>query len=441
MAFAQFFNSECLRSGRRTSSAVGPGIKNTREICGFNEPTRKTVAGIAFAYQLPSCGTELPRLFCHGPGIRVVHLLRRQDFTSPYFGRAEIPGDRINCEHYNSFGRKAHVAWRCGGSCWRQWFHGQFGADGRHLGRHQLQANFGTAQFHRHADVGALRLQRLQQVGDEEPAAEAGLQGALQDDRDRARSSTRRSPTSSPSAMKDWAIEKGATHYAHVFYPADRPDGRKARQLPLARRRRRRDGRVHRQAADPGRARRLELPDRRHPRHVRSPRLHDLGRHQPGLHSGKPERHDALHSDGVRLLDRRSARQEDAAAAFDAGAQQAGPAHAEAVRQDRRRVRRLDRRPRAGILPDRPPLLLRPARPADRRPHACSAPSRRRARSSKIITSARFPSACWPSCWKSSASCSSSAFRSRRATTKWPRPSTKSPRCSSRPTWRPITSS
>ena len=21
------------------------------------------------------------------------------------------------------------------------------------------------------------------------------------------------------SAMKDWAIEKGATHYAHVFYP------------------------------------------------------------------------------------------------------------------------------------------------------------------------------------------------------------------------------
>ena len=56
--------------------------------------------------------------------------------------------------------------------------------------------------------------------------------------------------------------------------------------------------------------------------------------------------------------------------AFDAGAQQAGAARAEAVRQDGRRVRRVDRRPRAGILPDRPPLLLRPARPAHRRPHA-----------------------------------------------------------------------
>ena len=31
--------------------------------------------------------------------------------------------------------------------------------------------------------------------------------------------STRSSPTPSPSAMKDWAMEKGATHYAHVFYP------------------------------------------------------------------------------------------------------------------------------------------------------------------------------------------------------------------------------
>ncbi len=49
------------------------------------------------------------------------------------------------------------------------------------------------------------------------------------------------------SAMKDWAIEKGATHYAHVFYPADRADRREARQLPRARRRRRRDRRVQRQ--------------------------------------------------------------------------------------------------------------------------------------------------------------------------------------------------
>ena len=37
------------------------------------------------------------------------------------------------------------------------------------------------------------------------------------------------------SAMKDWAMEKGATHYAHVFYPLTGPDRREARQLPRAR--------------------------------------------------------------------------------------------------------------------------------------------------------------------------------------------------------------
>ena len=34
------------------------------------------------------------------------------------------------------------------------------------------------------------------------------------------------------AAMKDWAIEKGASHYAHVFPSAHRIDRRKARQLP-----------------------------------------------------------------------------------------------------------------------------------------------------------------------------------------------------------------
>ena len=200
------------------------------------------------------------------------------------------------------------------------------------------------------------------------------------------------------AAMKDWAIEKGATHYAHVFYPltgltAEKhdsflsPDG---------------DGgahrRVHRQDADPGRARRVELPDRRHPRHLRSARLHGLGRHQPGLPPREPERHDALHPDGVRVVDGRGARQEDAAAALDAGAEQAGAAHPEAVRPREARDGRLVRGRRAGVLPDRPALLLRAARPAQRRPHALRRASRRRARSSRTTTSARSPSACWPSC-------------------------------------------
>ena len=54
-------------------------------------------------------------------------------------------------------------------------------------------------------------------------------------------------------------------------------------------------------------------------------------------------------------------------------------------------------RRRAGVLPDRPALLPRPPRPAQRRVAPCSAPSRRRARSSTTTTSAPSPSGCSPS--------------------------------------------
>ena len=114
------------------------------------------------------------------------------------------------------------------------------------------------------------------------------------------------------AAMKDWAMEKGATHYAHVFYPSDPPHRREARQLLRARRRRFRHRRVPGQDADPGRARRLELPQRRAPGHLRGPGLHRLGRHQPGLHPREPERQHAVHPHRVRLDDRRGPRQQDA---------------------------------------------------------------------------------------------------------------------------------
>ena len=141
------------------------------------------------------------------------------------------------------------------------------------------------------------------------------------------------------AAMKAWALGKGATHYAHVFYPltgltAEKhdsflsPDGEGGAITEFA-------GKT----LDPGRARRLELPERRHPRHLRGPRLHRLGRHQPGLHPREPERHHALHPDRVRVVDRRGARQEDAAAALEPGAQHAGPAHPEAVRPREARAR------------------------------------------------------------------------------------------------------
>ena len=56
---------------------------------------------------------------------------------------------------------------------------------------------------------------------------------------------------------------------------------------------------------------------------VRGPRLHGLGRDQPRLPDGDRQRHHALHPDRVRVVDRRGARQEDAAAALEAGAQHA----------------------------------------------------------------------------------------------------------------------
>ena len=70
----------------------------------------------------------------------------------------------------------------------------------------------------------------------------------------------------------------------HPLVPADdRPDRREARLVPDADRRRPRRRRVQRQGAGPRRARRLELPLRRHPRHLRGPRLHRLGPDQPAV--------------------------------------------------------------------------------------------------------------------------------------------------------------
>ena len=131
--------------------------------------------------------------------------------------------------------------------------------------------------------------------------------------------SIRRSPMSSPRAMKDWAIENGATHYTHWFQPLTGLDRGEARLARLARRRRRRGLQLLRLGAGPGRAGRVQLPVGRHPRDLRGPRLHRVGCHQPGVpHAGRQQRH-ALHPDGVRVVDRRGARHQDPAAAFGRG--------------------------------------------------------------------------------------------------------------------------
>ena len=106
------------------------------------------------------------------------------------------------------------------------------------------------------------------------------------------------------SAMKDWALEKGATHYAHVFYPLTGLTAEKHDSFlePVG------DGSSLAEFAgktlDAGRAGRVELPERRAAQHVRGPRVHRLGRDEPGVHPGEPERQHPVHPDRLRVDDR-----------------------------------------------------------------------------------------------------------------------------------------
>ena len=53
-------------------------------------------------------------------------------------------------------------------------------------------------------------------------------------------------------AMKQWAVEKGATHYTHWFQPHDRRHGGEARQLHCPCRRRQDPHGILRKRAGPG---------------------------------------------------------------------------------------------------------------------------------------------------------------------------------------------
>ena len=231
-------------------------------------------------------------------------------------------------------------------------------------------------------------------------------------------------------------------HPLHALVPAaDRLDRREARLLLRARRRRHRDRRVLRQGAHPGRAGRVLVPDRRHPRDLRGARLHRLGPDLAGLHPREPERRAAVHPDRVRVVDRRGARPQDPAAALDGRAVHGGHPRAEAARRRRRHARLHHGRARAGVLPDRRAVLLRAPRPLHHRAARCSAPSRRRATSSTTTTSARSPSASSRACSRPSRSWPSSACRSRPATTRSRPTSTRWRRSSRTPTSAPTTSS
>ena len=169
--------------------------------------------------------------------------------------------------------------------------------------------------------------------------------------------------------MKDWALEKGATHYTHWFQPLTGSTAEKHDSFyaPVGRRHRPRP--VQRQGADQGRAGRVELPDGRHPGDLRGAWLHGVGPDQPRVHHREPQRGLPLHPDGLRVVDGRGAGHQDPAPALDGGAEQVGAARAGAVRRPHGEPRLHDDRARAGVLPDRREVLLRAPGPGQHRPH------------------------------------------------------------------------
>ena len=241
------------------------------------------------------------------------------------------------------------------------------------------------------------------------------------------------------SAMKDWAMEKGATHYAHVFYPLTGLTAEKHDSFmePVG------DGTAigsSGQDPGPGRARRLVVPQRRHPRHVRGTRLHRLGRPVPGVHPREPQRQHAVHPHGLRVDDRRGARPQDPAPALAAGDGRAGHARPGALRPPGPRQRRVLLRARAGVLPGR--LVLRqPARPdllnAGRTLFGAKPPKGQEFDDHYF---GAIPDRVLGSCTTPSGRCSSSASRPRPATTRSRPASSRSLRSSSAPTWPPTTS-
>ena len=140
-----------------------------------------------------------------------------------------------------------------------------------------------------------LRRQRLHQGGDAEAAAQARLQVGDGDHRalQAARPGGGRRGGRGHEGLGDG---EGRHPLRPRLLPAHPPHRREARQLPRAGRRRLVDRRVPGQDPHPGRAGRVQLPERGPARHLRGPGLHRLGRDQPRLHPGEPQRQHACAS-------------------------------------------------------------------------------------------------------------------------------------------------
>ena len=212
----------------------------------------------------------------------------------------------------------------------------------------------------------SVRQERLRSDGHEGPTAEERLEVGARDDREGGAAGAEYGRLGRLGDARLGPGERGFALRPRVL-PAHRPDCGEARLVPGAGRRQHLDGPVHRQDPAAGRAGRLQLPQRRSPQHLRGPRLYRLGCHQPCVHPGESERQHPLHPDDLHLLDRRGAGQEDAPAAVPAGDERPCRPGAQALRAHRHRHGGVLRRGRAGVLPDRRALLLRPPGPDERR--------------------------------------------------------------------------
>jgi hypothetical protein len=164
------------------------------------------------------------------------------------------------------------------------------------------------------------------------------------------------------NSMKEWALSRGATHFTHWFLPMTGSTAEKHDSfLNLV------NGRMLLEFSGKqlikGEPDASSFPSGGPARDVRGARLHGLGPDLAGVHPRDRERRDAVHPDRVLLVDRRGARQEDAAAALGRGAAQAGRAALRVARRQDGRLRLPDGRRRAGVLLDRPRLLPAAARP------------------------------------------------------------------------------
>ena len=100
-------------------------------------------------------------------------------------------------------------------------------------------------------------------------------------------------------AMKEWAIEKGATHYTHWFQPMTGVTAEK-----------------HDAFLNPA-ERCFILPLRRTSLHLRGKRLHRMGSYLKRLRKGRL----SVHSYCLHFIHRRNSRQEDSPPPFNGGAQ------------------------------------------------------------------------------------------------------------------------